>query len=241
MFAIYWIYYILGIVLLPGILLGILAQSKVVSTFNKYNKISTRRGKTAHEMARNMLDGGGCSETEIKKINGELTDNFNPTTNTVSLSQAVFNSDSIAAIGVTAHEVGHVFQYKEKYLPMKFRNILIPVLNFSSFLVWPLILLGLILETVYVASGVEILIYIGTGLYALNVVLCLITLPIEKNASKRAENMLLSTNELDEEEIVGVKKVLNAACWTYVAGLVTSLLSLLRLVIFIFTMRENRR
>lgn len=227
--------------MIPGLILGIWAQSKVYSTFNQYNKIQTKHGKTSSEVARFMLDSGGCIDTKIQPIRGNLTDNFNPKTNTVSLSEAVYNQSSIASIGVTAHEIGHVFQHREGYGPIKVRNALVPVMNISGFLMWPLILIGLIMEMTYYVTFADWFIYIGLGLYALNIVFCLITLPIELNASKRAEKMLLATGEMDQEEAKGVKKVLNAASWTYVAALVTSILSLLRLVLFVFMMRGDRR
>lgn len=244
MFAIYWIYYLLGIVMIPGIILGIWAQSKVYTTFNKYNKVESKQGKTAKEVARFMLDAGGCYDTKIQPIRGELTDNFNPTTNTVSLSQTVYDNNTVGAIGVTAHEIGHVFQHREKYGPIKIRKVLVPVINFSGWLVWPLIIVGIILEAVSYSvnnTASNVLIGIGIGLYALNILFCLITLPIELNASKRAYKMLTATGTMDTEEAEGVKQVLNAAAWTYVAALVTSVLSLLRLILFVFMMRGDRK
>ena len=235
------VYYILGIVMIPGLILGIWAQSKVYSTFNQYNKVQTKHGKTANEVARFMLDSGGCVDTQIQQIRGNLTDNFNPKTNTVSLSEAVYGQSSIAAIGVTAHEIGHVFQHREGYAPIKVRNALVPIMNISGFIMWPLIIIGLIMEMMYYVTVADWFIYIGLGIYALNIVFCLITLPIELNASKRAEKMLLATGEVDQEEAKGVKKVLSAAAWTYVAALVTSVLSLLRVILFIFMMRGDRR
>ena len=240
MFWAYYIYYILGIVMLPGIVLGIWAQCKVSATFNEYNKIETKHGKKANEVARFMLDNAGCINTKIKPIKGELTDNYNPTEDTVSLSQSVYNNNTVAAVGVTAHEIGHVFQHKENYKPIKLRNALVPVINIAGFLAWPLIIIGLILEILYFGTMADVLIYIGIAVYGLNIIFCLITLPIELNASKRAYNMLIASAEMDEEEAKGVKKVLNAAAWTYVAALLTSILSLIRLLLFIFTMRGNR-
>ncbi len=240
MFSLYYLYYILGIILIPGIILGIVAQTKVYTTFNEYNKIPTQSGRTAKDVARHMLDGAGYGDTEIKQINGELTDNFNPSTNTVSLSKSTYNQNSVAAIGVAAHEIGHVFQHKQGYAPIKVRNLLVPIINFSGFFVWPLIFIGLILEVSYSLVAADVLIYIGIGLYALNTLFCLVTLPVEKNASKKAYDMLVSTGELSEEEARGVKKVLNAAALTYVAALITSALSLIRLLIFVFTLRGPR-
>ena len=223
--------------MIPGIALGVWAQMRVKTTFDHYNKIQTKHGKTAKEVARYMLDGGGCINTKIAQIRGELTDNYNPKTDTISLSESVYNQDTIAAVGVTAHEIGHVFQHREKYGPIKLRNILVPTMNILGYFVWPLIIIGFILEFSYMTTGADILIYLGIGIYALDIVFCLITLPIEINASKRAYKMLVYTAEMDQEEAEGVKKVLNAAAWTYVAALVTSVLSLLRLLLFIFALR----
>ena len=237
----YLVYYILGFVMIPGIILGIYAQTKVRSTFNKYNSISSSRGRSAKDVARIMLDGGDCRDTKIKEIPGELTDNYNPKTNIVSLSSSVANENSISAVGVAAHEIGHVFQHKQGYAPIKIRNALVPVLNYSGILMWPLIVLGLIFEVAFYTTWATALIYIGVGIYALNIVFCLITLPVELNASKRAYKMLVGTNEMDEQEAKMAKKVLNAAAWTYVAALVTSVLSLIRVLLFIFALRGDRR
>ena len=236
----YLVYYILGFVMIPGIIFGIYAQIKVKTTFDEYNSIQTSRGRSAKDVARLMLDSGGCSDTQIQEIRGELTDNYNYKTNTVSLSQSTANKSSISAIGVAAHEIGHVFQHKQKYAPVKIRAALVPVLNISSYFMWPLIILGLIFEIAFYSTWATTLIYIGVGIYALNTLFCLITLPVELNASKRAYDMLISTNEMDVEEAKAAKKVLNAAAWTYVAALITSVLSLLRVLLFIFSMRERR-
>lgn len=240
MFGIYWLYYLLGIVMIPGIALGIWAQCRVVSTFNEYSKVQTKHGKTAKDVARMMLDGGGCYDTKIAHIRGELTDNFNPENNTVSLSDAVYNQSTVSAIGVTAHEIGHVFQHKDKYAPIQIRKALVPVINITGYFVWPLIMFGLIMEIAFQITQAIWLIYIGVGIFALSTIFCLITLPVELNASKRAYKMLIATGEMDQEEAKGVKKVLNAAAWTYIAGLVTSVLSLLRLVLFIFMVRGDK-
>lgn len=240
MFGIYYLYYILGIVLIPGIMLGIWAQTKVVTTFNKYNKVDTKHEKSAREVARHMLDGAGMIDTKIQKIKGDLTDNFNPQTNTISLSESVCDQRSVAAVGIAAHEIGHAFQHKQGYAPIKMRNSLVPVINFAGYFVWPLIIIGLIMELTYAVTYANVFIYIGIGIYALNTIFCLITLPVELNASKRAYKMLVHTGELDMEEAEGVKKVLNAAAWTYVAGLITSVLSLIRLILFVFMIRGDR-
>lgn len=238
--GLYLIYYILGIIMLPGIAMGIWAQCKVVSTFNQYNKVETKHGKPAKDVARMMLDGGGCYDTRVINIRGELSDNFNPETNTVSLSDSVYNQSTVAAVGVTAHEIGHVFQHKDKYAPIQIRKAMVPVMNFTGYLVWPLIMIGLIMEIAFQATQASWLIYIGVGIFALSTIFSLVTLPVELNASKRAYKMLVATGEMDMEEAEGVKKVLSAAAWTYVAGLITSILSLLRLLLFIFMVRGNK-
>lgn len=235
----YLLYYILGIVMIPGIILGIVAQTKVHTTFNQYSVVQTQRGNSAKSVAMKMLNGGGCESTKVVEIGGDLTDNYNPKTDIVSLSRPVANQCSISAIGVAAHEVGHVFQHKQNYTPIKIRSALVPVLNISSFLMWPLIILGLVFEVLYAATWCSALIYIGLGIYALNTIFSLITLPVELNASKRAYKMLIETNELTLEEGKQAKKVLNAAALTYVAALVTSVLSLLRVLLFIFSIRRG--
>ena len=226
--------------MIPGIILGIYAQCKVVNTFNEYNSTPTNRCRTAKEVASLMLRGADYS-TKINEIKGELTDNYNPKTDVVSLSESVANKNSIAAISVAAHEVGHVFQHKQNYAPVKLRSALVPILNISSFFMWPLIIVGLIIEMVAVSTLSSVLIYVGLGIYALNTLFALITLPVELNASKRAHQMLVGTYELTEEEAKASKKVLNAAAWTYVAGLITSILSLLRVLLFIFAIRNDKR
>ena len=240
MFAIYWMYYLLGFIMIPGIILGIYAQTKVYSTFNEFNRVETKTGRKAKDVARYMLDGAGYSDVAIKPIRGELTDNFDPRNNTVSLSETVYENRSISAIGVACHEIGHVFQHKEKYAPIKARNALVPVINFMGYLAWPLIIIGIIMEIFYFGTSADIMLYIGVGVYGLNVLFCLITLPIELNASKRAYKMLIATGEMDEQEAAGVKKVLNAAALTYVAALITSILSLIRILLLIFAFRREK-
>jgi len=170
---------------------------------------------------------------------GDLTDHYNPKTNTVSLSEKVYNNCSLSALGVMAHELGHVLQYRDKYPLIKLRTFLIPVINISSFFMWPLVIIGIILEfTTYVTAG-AVLIYVGIGIFALSSLFMLITLPIEQNASKRATVLLEGTGILDKEETKCVKEVLDAASQTYLAALVTSLLSLLRFILFISMARRK--
>jgi len=178
-------------------------------------------------------------DIQLKKCKGELTDNFNPKTKTVSLSETVYDNNSISALGVMAHEIGHVLQFRDGYPLIKLRVFLVPVINFSSFLMWPLVLIGLLLEIFSYTKIGFVLICVGIGIFALSTIFTLITVPIEKNASKRAYKLLVDTGILNEEEGQGVKAVLGAAAKTYVAALITSILSLLRFVLFIATIRRN--
>ena len=236
----YTLYYILGLVMIPGIILGLIASSKVTKTFNKYSNTASKRGRRACDVARSMLNEGNCTETRIQKIQGNLTDNYNPKTDVVSLSSSTHDSNSISAIGVACHEVGHVLQHKQGYFPVKIRSALVPVLNFSSTLTWPLLLVGLIAEISYHATWAQWLIYVALGIYALDTIFSLVTLPIELNASKRAYRSLIETNELTPEEAAKAKQVLNAAALTYIAALITSILSLVRVLLLVLSVRRNR-
>ena len=219
--------------------MSIRAQIKVTTTFNKYDEKFIQSQTPAYKLARHLLDSAGLYDVKINMCKGDLTDNFNPKTNTVNLSEKVYNNCSLSALGVMAHELGHVLQYKDKYPLIKLRTFLIPVINISNFFMWPLVILGIALEfTTYVTAG-TILIYIGVGIFALSTIFMLITLPIEKNASKRAVVMLEGTGILTTDEAKCVKEVLDAAAQTYLAALVTSILSLLRFVLFIASARRK--
>ena len=235
--TLYWEYYIMGFILLPGLIFAIYAQSKVTSTYNKFSKVASESGRTASEVARIMLDAAGCTNTTITKIGGELTDNFNPKTNVVSLSSAVCDSTSVAAIGIAAHEVGHAIQYKTNYFPMKIRKFAIVLSNISSTLLWPLVLIGLILNFTLVSGVGMIMAWAGVAVFGLAVLVNLATLPVEYNASRRATTILKESGLLTEQESNNAKKVLSAAALTYVAALVVSILNLLR---FILVIRDDR-
>jgi len=219
--------------------MSVMAQIEVTKNFRKYDEITTSSQITASKLARHLLDSAGLYDIQLKKCKGELTDNFNPKTKTVSLSETVYDNNSISALGVMAHEIGHVLQFRDGYPLIKLRVFLVPVINFSSFLMWPLVLIGLLLEIFSYTKIGFVLICVGIGIFALSTIFTLITVPIEKNASKRAYKLLVDTGILNEEEGQGVKAVLGAAAKTYVAALITSILSLLRFVLFIATIRRN--
>ena len=235
----YWYYYLLGILLIPGIIMSIRAQIKVNTSFSKYDEKFISSQTPAHKVARHLLDSAGLYEVKITACKGDLTDHFNPKTNTVALSEKVYNNCSLSAVGVMAHELGHVLQYRDKHPLIKLRSFLIPIINISSYFMWPLVIVGIILEfTTYVTAG-TVMIYIGIGIFALSSLLMLITLPIEQDASKRALVLLEGTGILSSDETKCVKEVLDAASQTYLAALVTSLLSLLRFVLFIASARKR--
>ena len=235
----YLTYYLLGFILLPGIIFACYAQNKVNSSFNKYKDMNYSQTKLVHERARFLLDSMGCSHVKITRTSGHLTDHYNPKTETVALSETVYGSTSVASLGIACHEIGHVLQKKQGYPLMKLRTLLIPLINFGSMLMWPLVIIGLILEfTTYFYTG-QVLIIIAIVIFGLSVLFSAITIPIEKDASKRAYKMLVETGELTEEEGIGVKKVLDSAALTYIASFTISLLSFVRFILYIFMSRKR--
>ncbi|MBQ8522837.1 MAG: zinc metallopeptidase [Clostridia bacterium] len=235
----YITYYLLGIILLPGIIFAIYAQSKVSSSFNKYKQVDYSQTTPVHQKARFFLDAMGLVNVKITKTSGFLTDHYNPKTETVSLSDEVYNSTSIASLGIACHEIGHALQHKQGYKLLKLRNLLIPIINIGSFLMWPLVIFGILLEALQYTSWGQALIIAGIVIFGLSVLFSAITLPIEKDASKRAYKMLVETGELTQEEGEGVKQVLNSAALTYVASLLVSILSFIRFVLAIFLSRNR--
>ncbi len=223
------IYYI--VLVLPAVLLSLWAQARVNSTFTKYQKQISQRRMTGFDAARRILDSNGLSHVRIEHIAGKLTDHYDPKSNVIRLSDGVYNSPSIAAMGVAAHEAGHAVQHSVNYMPIKLRNTVLPVANIGSHLSVPLALLGFIL-------GLESLVSFGIILFGAVVLFQLVTLPVEFNASSRAVETLFSSGMIGEDEKKGVKKVLGAAALTYVAAAITSLMSLLRLIL-IFGRRNN--
>ena len=232
----YFDYYIMGIIVLPGLILAIYAQSKVTSTFNKFSGIWAECGKTASEIARLFLDNAGLQDIQIVRTSGHLTDYYNHSKKIIALSDSVYDSNSVAAIGVACHEVGHALQYKTKYTPIMIRNFVVHLCNFTSNMLWFLIVIGAIF---YYTTFGTVFLWVGVGVFGLSVLLNLITLPVEYNASKRATKLLLDSTILTPEEVDGAKKVLNAAALTYVASLVISILNLLRLVFSFLISRKD--
>jgi len=235
-------YYLMGIILLPGIVFALYAQSKVNRTYNEFSAQMAQSGVKASELITRMLDVSGLKHIAVKNISGTLSDNYNPKTEEISLSSGVYNSSSISALGIACHEFGHALQKKEKYVPYEIRKILIPVTNIVSQLLWPLVIIGLIFNFGTNAGGVvgDIFLWCGVGLFGIAVVFNLATLPVEFDASRRAIKVLKSTGTLNEEELSQTKEVLNAAALTYVAALLISILNLLRFLLVVLGGRNRR-
>ncbi len=212
------------IFVIPGLLLGLWAQMRVSSAFKKYSAVHAHNGMSAEEVARSMLNRSGCGEVSVRTVSGSLTDHYDPRNNTLRLSDGVYGSTSVAAIGVAAHECGHAMQQHEGYAPLKLRSALVPVVNLGSNLYFPIFLLGLVFSW-------EPLLYVGIACFALTLVFALVTLPVEFNASGRALSVLEEQGYLSRDEMDGARAVLNAAAMTYVAAAISSLLQLVRLLI----------
>ncbi len=217
---------------LPAVIFALWAQFNVKSTFSKYSKIASRSGMTGFDSARRILDANGLGDVRIAHVSGDLTDHYNPTDNTIYLSDSVYGSNSAAAIGVAAHEAGHAVQHATGYTPIKIRSAIIPITNIGSNLAMPLIILGIILSFPTLA-------YIGVAAFGLSTLFQLVTLPVEFDASGRALKAL--EGSLDGEDLASARKVLRAAALTYVAALAVSLVNLLRLLIIAAGSDRRRR
>ena len=212
------------LIILPGLLLGIWAQIRVKSSFSKYAKVHIHSGKTAEQICRELLNNSGNSSVRIEQTKGSLTDHFDPSNNVLRLSQSVYGSDSVSAIGVAAHECGHAMQKHDGYKLLSLRTAIVPVVSIGSNLYFPLFLIGIIFSW-------EPLQIIGISCFALTLLFSLITLPVEFDASKRAIAMLSQGGYVDESELTGVRSVLTSAAMTYVASAISSLLQLIRLIL----------
>ncbi len=219
------------ILVLPAIIFSLWASAKVKGTYRKYKDLPTSSGLSGAEAARLILNGNGLRGVRIAKIDGELTDHYDPKSNTISLSSDIHDGTSAVAIGIAAHEVGHAIQHAESYAPLKIRNAIIPMTNIGSTLSIPLVILGILLTRI--SQDLIVVAYGGIALFGLVVVFQLLTLPTEFNASSRALVKINEYNILREDEVKPVKKVLSAAAMTYVAALAVSLAQLLRLLLIV--------
>ena len=213
-----------------GLIITLIASANVNGTFRKYDKIESRRGITAAQAARRILDANGLQDIRIERVSGKLTDHFSPKERVIRLSDATYDSASIAALGVATHECGHAVQHQVGYAPIKLRNGMVPFVNICSHLAIPIILIGLFFSAEIAMFGV----ILYCAVFAFQVV----TLPTETNASARAINTLYNMGILDEDELKGTKKVLNAAAMTYFASAAATALQVLRLFLLV---SGNRR
>lgn len=232
----YFSYYYLSnysyiIFVLPFVILSIIASARVNSSFKKYSSVFSQRGLTGAQAAFEVLRYYGITDVKIERVSGKLTDHYDPKANVIRLSDSVYNSASVAAIGVACHEAGHAAQYAESYVPIKIRSFIFPVASLGSKLGFPLALLGFFL-------GFEPLALAGVVFFGFAVFFQFATLPVEFNASRRALNVINETGILFDEEKIGAKKVLTAAAMTYVAALAVSLGNLIRLI---FIVNKRRR
>ena len=213
-------------------MLSAFASLGVKSTFAKYQSVRNHRGLTGRDAARQILDRNGLYQVRIEHVAGDLTDHYDPRDNVIRLSDATYSSDSVAAVGVAAHEAGHAVQHAVGYRPIQVRNSIIPVVNIGSSFSMPLFFLGIILGSINLA-------YVGIALFSLVLLFQLVTLPVEFNASGRALTTLDSTGMLSQEETKQAKKVLSAAAMTYVAAVASTALQLLRLVLIANSRRRD--
>ena len=217
------------ILVLPAIILAVIAQGKVSSTFDKYSRVPSRIGMTGAEAARRIMELNGIYDVSIERVAGNLTDHYDPSKKVLRLSDNVYSSSSIAAIGVAAHETGHAIQHARGYAPLSLRSIMVPAVNFGSRLFLPLILFGLLFS--FSSAMGNSLITLGIILFGITVLFTLVTLPVEFNASKRAIACLSESRILYDDEVDGAKKVLSAAAMTYVASAAVAIAQFLRLLV----------
>lgn len=238
-------FWFLGAILLC-MAFSIYASVKVRRAYDKYGSVRTRSGMTGYDAAVRLMNANGVSGISIGRISGTLTDHYNPSKHIVNLSAATYSGNSVAAVAVAAHEIGHVMQKKEGYFLFKLRTTIVPAVNFGSYLAFPLVIIGLIVDLAIGAADADIGFYIalaGVVLYGGSFLFALVTLPVEYNASRRAKKMLVSEGVLIQEEAGGASEVLSAAALTYLASLLTSLVYFLRFFVYVLTIfgRRNRK
>ena len=224
------------ILVLIGAVICMIASARVKSTYNKYSKYRSASGMTGAEAAQRILNTAGIYDVTIQHVSGNLTDHYNPSNKTLNLSDSVYGSTSVAAVGVAAHECGHAIQHQKNYVPLTLRAAIVPVANLGSTLAWPLILIGLLFSRNTGALFIDL----GIICFSFAVIFQLVTLPVEFNASRRALRILGEQGILSESELPYTRKVLQAAALTYVASAASAILQLLRLIL-LFGGRDRDR
>lgn len=231
-------YYLYIVLVLPCVIWAMIAQIRVQSAYGKFSRVRTMKGLTGAEAAEKILRSQGITNVAIAPCKGQLSDHYDPRSNTVFLSEGVYNSNSVAACGIAAHECGHAIQHAQGYAPLKLRAALVPITNLGSNLAMPLILIGLLFSSFSYGFYIALA---GVICFATATVFQLVTLPVEFNASRRALSVLESEGIVSSDEKSGVRKVLWAAAMTYVAALFVSLANLLRILIIVMGGRNRRR
>lgn len=231
------------VLVLIGAVITMIASSNLKSTYSKYAKLRASCGLTGRQVAQKILKANGIYDVNVDHVSGSLTDHYDPSKKVVNLSDSIYDSTSIAAIGVAAHECGHAIQDSIEYVPLKLRASMVPIVNIGSRLSWPLIIAGILLGGISSAAGNfgGTLIQIGIYAFSAAVLFQLVTLPVEYNASDRALKQLQGLGILDATEEEGARKVLKAAALTYVASAASGLLQLLRLILLFGGGRNRRR
>ena len=223
------------ILVLAGVAVSMIASAKMRSTFNRYSTVRSRSGMTGRDTAERLLHSQGIYDVRVEHVSGSLTDHYDPRNKVLRLSDVTYNSASVAAIGVAAHECGHAVQHAKGYAPLSIRSALVPVVNFGSAVSWPLILAGLLINS----RSAVMLLNLGILAFSLSVLFQIVTLPVEFNASNRALRILGDTGMLYPDEVRDTRKVLTAAALTYVAGAAAAILQLLRLLLIINSRRRD--
>lgn len=232
-------------ILIPFLVFSAYASAKVNSAYAAFDKVPNRSNMTGYDAAVRLMQNRGVRDIRVERINGKLSDHYNPAKKLVNLSASTYGSTSVAAVAVAAHEIGHVMQKQEGYVPYKIRNFLVPLTNIGSRLALPLVIVGVVLDILQVSfwsvpSIGRILVYIGIAFYGLATLFMLATLPVEFNASSRAKKMLVEDGILARDEVTGASKVLSAAALTYVASLLISFVYFLRFaLIFLAMLRRD--
>ena len=222
------------------------ASSRVKSAFSKYDKIRCSSGHSGYETATRLLRGNGVNDISVGRVGGFLSDHYHPKHKVVNLSDSTYDSASVAAVAVSAHEIGHVMQNKDGYFLYRIRTAIVPIVNFGSYLSWPLVILGIFIDgyarTADADLGFKVAL-VGVLLYGGSFLFALVTLPVELNASHRAGRMLLESGIISEEELPAARKVLSAAALTYLASLLTTAVYFLRFLLQVLAIfgRRNRR
>lgn len=224
------------ILVVIGAIICMIASAKVKTTFNKYSQYRSYSGMNGAQVAQRVLEAAGIYDVTVRHVSGNLTDHYDPSTKTVNLSDPVYNSYSVAALGVAAHECGHAIQHAKNYAPLSLRSALVPVANFGSMLAWPLILIGLFIN----GRSSTLIIDLGIVLFSAAVLFQLVTLPVEFDASRRALVMLRTQNILSDDELKNTRKVLKSAAFTYVAGAAAAILQLFRIILLVGGRRDDR-